>query len=948
MKAAIDNYNERGYVIFSIGISYAKNSKGEWKKNLQFPKGRWIDFTESNTDIKKNGLAMGTGEKNGLIVIDIDDINDWKSFLKDNKQKDIKNIPIAKTTKGLHYYFKYTEDLENVKSNTNCFGKKYSIDIRSNGGCIILPPSSYYNGNTCGTSEYTWINSIFDTSLIEMPEWMKSILMKESRGQRNMLIAQETMDASVELSMDSDEEVEVKSLKTVNKRQEERSEKTLKAMDRKMLKLSSKKKEKREDKTIIERPHINYSKKDFSHEDIECLLNILSVDRINDYTSWINIGMCLHSLNKMYVMMWEKISKKGDSYVKGECEAKWKTFGRSEYKIGSLIYWAQEDNMNEYNKFRDNKNINDLVTAKYPGKSIILGETKVVNENWQYKPIISNNCFIKGAPHKDIENSMYLNIENNLMCIKCKHMECFGKLYPCDHIKLNRQEVTIFNGNVTININKDDEEYVEFQAIDIFENEKVNQLVFNSLNGKSSDIANLLHYYYPDTYVYAEDNNWYSFQNHRWILTGKKCKSLKEKITDLREIYARIIEHYKENNIDSKKIAVIKKIKDSLGDTMTRNNIMTELMDIYSDPLQKFTQLLDSNRHLIGFNNGIYDIQNEFLREGIPEDYVSLTVEYDYKEEYSEEKGNLLQFLHDILPDKDDFEYTLTYISHALYGNTLELFTILTGANGSNGKSKLVELLKKTFGKYFSAISSTLFTRPQPNASQPDPGLLNLSKKRIVIASEPEKGNKLNTGFLKFITGRDSKELRSCHSNEMIDFSPLFLTFLICNDIPDCDDMDNAFCRRLRCINFPTEFVDNPCKPKQRKINTSINNMFDMWKLDFMLILINYYKEYKKIGKLTTTAKILKWTNRYKENTDLYLAFLLERTIQSEKKCEASELYQEFTNWYKVNNPQSKPSARKEFDSGIRKHRKIEKVRIGAKVVWGIKNLEINFGDLID
>lgn len=68
----------------------------------------------------------------------------------------------------------------------------------------------------------------------------------------------------------------------------------------------------------------------------------------------------------------------------------------------------------------------------------------------------------------------------------------------------------------------------------------------------------------------------YSFQNHRWILTGKKCKSLKEEITDLREIYARIIEHYEENNIDSKKIAVIKKIKDSLGDTMTRNNIMTE------------------------------------------------------------------------------------------------------------------------------------------------------------------------------------------------------------------------------------------------------------------------------------------------------------------------------------------------------------------------------------
>lgn len=354
-------------------------------------------------------------------------------------------------------------------------------------------------------------------------------------------------------------------------------------------------------------------------------------------------------------------------------------------------------------------------------------------------------------------------------------------------------------------------------------------------------------------------------------------------------------------------------------------------MDIYSDPLQKFTQLLDSNRHLIGFNNGIYDIQNEFLREGIPEDYVSLTVEYDYREEYSEEKDNLLQFLHDILPDKDDFEYALTYISHALYGNTLELFTILTGATGSNGKSKLVEILKKTFGKYYSAISSTLFTRPQPDANQPDPGLLNLSKKGIVIASEPEKGNKLNIGFLKFITGRDSKEIRNCHNNVMIDFSPLFLTFLICNDIPDCDDMDNAFCRRLRCINFRTEFVDNPCKPKQKKINININKMFDQWKLNFMLILINYYKEYKKIGKLTTTAKILKWTNRYKENVDCYLSYINERTKESDRSTHIVTLYSDFKDWFDDNNPGTKKSSSKDFVVGIKKYRVIKKVNINGK-----------------
>ena len=76
----------------------------------------------------------------------------------------------------------------------------------------------------------------------------------------------------------------------------------------------------------------------------------------------------------------------------------------------------------------------------------------------------------------------------------------------------------------------------------------------------------------------------------------------------------------------------------------------------------------------------------------------------------------------------------LTYLSVGLIGNLLELFTILTGC-GRNGKSKLIELLKYTFGDYFGSVQSQLFTRPRPDANTLDPGLLSLSKKKIVIAS---------------------------------------------------------------------------------------------------------------------------------------------------------------------------------------------------------------------
>ena len=100
--------------------------------------------------------------------------------------------------------------------------------------------------------------------------------------------------------------------------------------------------------------------------------------------------------------------------------------------------------------------------------------------------------------------------------------------------------------------------------------------------------------------------------------------------------------------------------------------------------------------------------------------------------------ANLMKFLEDILPNKEERDYLLTYLSIGLIGNQLELFTILTGC-GRNGKSKLVELLKITLGEYFGSVQSTLFTRPRPDANSPDPGLLSLMKKKIVIASEPRK-----------------------------------------------------------------------------------------------------------------------------------------------------------------------------------------------------------------
>lgn len=700
----------------------------------------------------------------------------------------------------------------------------------------------------------------------------------------------------------------------------------------------------------------------YSAKQIEKFVNLLSKRRCDEYEDWINVGICLHNINPNYCYIWDRWSEQSLKYKEGECEERWNTFHNKKngLSIGSLLRWCKEDNEEKYNQIMSENKLSSLIISKFPNDTLKLGEMRLINKRCKHILLNNDKCIFHKSMHKDMEKSMYIEMFDNNLIIKCKHNDCFCKVYPNEHIQLTKYEMNINELVINNNYITNGEEIVNFQNMSIFEDEELNNLVYNALQGDAVSISNLIFYKTRNKYQYGEDNNWYIFENNKWNLLDNNNYYLRNSITYiLTEIYQKVLDYLYENDNDIRKINKIQNIIKNLGNTALKNNIMTELVEIFylkNNKNRDFVSKLDNNKYFIGFNNGIYDLQNFEFRDGKPEDFISMTVGYNYIDKHTDKFEELLNFLHDIQPNNDDYEYMITYLSICLTQNIHELFTIFNGS-GRNGKSKLIELLKLTFGDYLSAINSTFFTRPRPDANSPDPGLLNLAKKKIVIASEPEKKSVLNSGFLKFITGRDSTELRNCHQNNMIKFSPSFTTFLICNDIPPVDDMDNAFAKRLRCINFPTEFVDkNPDVNKNQKLkNTNINENFNIWKMDFILLLIEYYKKYSITKKLEATTNILKWTNMYKEDTDVFLTFLNEKTVKTENiNIFLSDLYNEFKIWWKDNNPNEKIPNNMTFKNEIKKHYTIELVWIATNYnedeskkkynkKIGIKNLSINY-----
>lgn len=127
---------------------------------------------------------------------------------------------------------------------------------------------------------------------------------------------------------------------------------------------------------------------------IEGLLNCLSPDRYT-YDNWLNVGMVLYNTHPDYFNMWVEWSKKSEDYNFEELTKKWASFKNSNSKltIGSLKYWAKEDNPDQYESMISEKyfwglSARDDGFAKafhYVFKNQIVCSNEITNEWYVFK-----------------------------------------------------------------------------------------------------------------------------------------------------------------------------------------------------------------------------------------------------------------------------------------------------------------------------------------------------------------------------------------------------------------------------------------------------------------------------------------------------------------------------------------------------------------------------------
>ena len=207
-------------------------------------------------------------------------------------------------------------------------------------------------------------------------------------------------------------------------------------------------------------------------------------------------------------------------------------------------------------------------------------------------------------------------------------------------------------------------------------------------------------------------------------------------------------------------------------------------------------------------------------------------------------------FVFSMFPERDTAHYLLKWVASHYGGHVVdELFHVLIGV-GSNGKSKFCELVKKALGKYYTTVPASLMTQKRPDAQGATPAYEAFRNKRSVWMNEIEKGERLNGGLMKELTGGDEVFSRALFEQGS-EFKPQAKFGMVTNHTPAVPADDEAIWRRMRAIPFTMRFVPNPDKndPLQQKRDNSITDKIPQWVGAFQwLLLKHYYPLYKREG----------------------------------------------------------------------------------------------------
>lgn len=424
-------------------------------------------------------------------------------------------------------------------------------------------------------------------------------------------------------------------------------------------------------------------------------------------------------------------------------------------------------------------------------------------------------------------------------------------------------------------------------------------------------------------YLYCNAlGGWLHWKGRRWSVDNSAIYEA------AKDVGRTLLRESADTNDRHEQDALIRHAKYSLGERGIRSMVNLAATD---HRISVGPEIFDSDHYLLNVANGTVDVRTGERNDHRREDYITKLADVIHDPHATAPLW--LEKVQRWLPDEQVREYVQKAIGQALTGTVEQQALYVNHGFGENGKSTFFDTVFSVFGDYAGTVDMAVLMETN-RGSGATPEIMALKGKRLVVASESERGSRLKESLIKRLTGDKTFTGRHLYK-EVMTFTRTFKLFMHVNHRPEITGTDHAIWRRLKLV--PWEVRITKAEKDVRlldKLEDELSGILN-WLLDGYLL-------YERDG-LESPEAVQAATDQYRADMDKVGQFIKDECVTSVDKlftdgeiyAIVDDLYEAYKKWCGDNGVW--PEKKRTFGERMMEKRyeqKVKKIAGKSKRVW--------------
>ncbi len=312
---------------------------------------------------------------------------------------------------------------------------------------------------------------------------------------------------------------------------------------------------------------------------------------------------------------------------------------------------------------------------------------------------------------------------------------------------------------------------------------------------------------YPGLYKFVKSHGWFCYNGRFW--EGDAEASVSRAIVNTLRKRDEVIT----STIEDEKIARAMK-KQVMANNWVVSGVKARLADQeeIADTITNF----DKDNHLLNVNNGVIDLRTGDVEGHDKAQLFTYCLGIDYNQNSMCDEW--LDFLTESVSVDEMADYLQIVAGYLLSGATTEEVLFYIYGPPRSGKGTFTEVILSVMDTLATGANFRMFTADRTGDTQ-NFDMAPLKNKRLIVAGESKRNERMNEAVLKQVTGGDNIYC-AYKGRDHFSYRPHFKILLTSNYPANADPTDEAAWQRLRVIHFPHSKSGNEDKGLKNRLKS--------------------------------------------------------------------------------------------------------------------------------